>query len=758
MRPLTILFCFWASAYCFSIGKEQLGPDEVPLKGNERRKTGPKKSMQSIPGGFPPRITAINKRSGLDQVLVKGDITMTPAHTRSYIRVAVEEDRSKRQAFQHREHFPKTLWSRGVFYTFHKRLSKNAQEDVDAAVSFWQANTCINFTKTNDPDNAPVKPVLLFYPGSRCASVVGRNFTLKIQKITLGLKCQGFKAAAHEIAHALGFTHEQKRWDRDEYITVDMNKVKPKKTNNFEKVSKDENNNYGKPYDYGGIMHYSDAYGLRAFAIIKGDTVMVAKNPDYQMTIGGATKPVYGDVYEMNNLYSCYGTVCRNEGQPHPKNCSVCQCPSGFGGNDCSEREAPSHALTCGKTVRAGTSWQALEVTGDVGLGNTFRIVIDNPHHCTWHIAAPERKVIQFNVIFVGVENQKDDILCEKYCKFGGLRVKGQEKTWIPEGMKLCCSDQLNKIRTTASNLLIVQAYNSFRYTDFKLRYRMVDTGETKIPQATTLKNRCVGPGGCKNPPPLPSSTPPTTSASSMVTPTAVLYECNNQDGHFEEGACLNHFIICSNNFPYRMKCPDKLRFSEKLGQCTWEKTCLKSVRLSHTSVSPLPRKYIPELQKSMRAIPGYLPPNIPEINAAADLHEVRKDDGIVMVPAVTLTNAPVQTTDGPVLPIYVPYVEANSCFAKTEGIYRDGPCNSLYYACIQYGSEMTKFDFKCNENEVYDIDTHNDGPCNRLYYACIQNGSEMTKFDFKCKENEVYDIDTHKCLERASLRLCVHH
>uniref|UniRef100_A0A1I7YKT8 Chitin-binding type-2 domain-containing protein n=1 Tax=Steinernema glaseri TaxID=37863 RepID=A0A1I7YKT8_9BILA len=85
---------------------------------------------------------------------------------------------------------------------------------------------------------------------------------------------------------------------------------------------------------------------------------------------------------------------------------------------------------------------------------------------------------------------------------------------------------------------------------------------------------------GCSNhPPPPPPRTPPTTSAPSTVTahPQTFLYfECNNRDGLFEEGACLNKFFNCSNNIPYRAKCLGNLRFSEKLGHCTWDTTCFK--------------------------------------------------------------------------------------------------------------------------------------------------------------------------------------
>uniref|UniRef100_A0A1I7Y0J4 ZnMc domain-containing protein n=1 Tax=Steinernema glaseri TaxID=37863 RepID=A0A1I7Y0J4_9BILA len=154
------------------------------------------------------------------------------------------------------------------------------------------------FTKTDDPDNAPVKPVLHFYPWDTCASYIGRIFTLEKQDVRIGAGCERFETATHEIAHALGFIHEHNRWDRDEI-----------------------------------------------FAENDRDIVMISKNLDYQMSIGCAIGPAYGDVYAMNyDRCKNSGTVCHNEGMPHPKNCRV--CPNNFGGSDCSQRQVPSHGLT----------------------------------------------------------------------------------------------------------------------------------------------------------------------------------------------------------------------------------------------------------------------------------------------------------------------------------------------------------------------------------------------------------------------------
>uniref|UniRef100_A0A1I7ZL80 Metalloendopeptidase n=1 Tax=Steinernema glaseri TaxID=37863 RepID=A0A1I7ZL80_9BILA len=504
-----------------------------------------KKSMSPIPGGLPPSIPEIN--SGLDELLFEGDIIMTPEQAESYFRVPEEGRRSKRQAFQDKENFPKTLWSQGVFYTFNATLNKKGQDAVDAAVAFWQANTCINFTKTDDPDKAPVKPVLHFYPGDIhvCASFIGRMFALNVQGVSIGAGCERFETTTHEIAHALGFIHEHNRWDRDEYVLVYTDKVNANNSYDYKKVDKNENENYDKGYDFGSIMHYRES----SFAAKKGDIVMVARNPDYKKSIGGAMTPVYGDVYRMNMLYSCYdrcrysGTLCKNEGMPHPKDCKVCQCPSGFGGDDCSQRQAPSHGLTCGETLVAGAEWKTLESSNVVGSGNGHADQGNrsDPHHCTWHVTAPEGKVIEHYVSFVGMRNQKDDILCHDVCKYGGLKIKGHEKSRIPEGMKLCCLDQLKKVRTTVSNVLIIEAYNSWYYTDFTIQYKMLDAYD------------------------IASALPGTTTQ----------FNCKNEiDGVYPDGTCLPYFVYCSNEVAILHSCPANLVYAGN--QCVWPDECKK--------------------------------------------------------------------------------------------------------------------------------------------------------------------------------------
>ena len=59
----------------------------------------------------------------------------------------------------------------------------------------------------------------------RCHSSIGRDGGE--QTITLGQDCYYKGVIMHEMTHAVGFFHEQNRWDRDSYVTIHWNNVEP---------------------------------------------------------------------------------------------------------------------------------------------------------------------------------------------------------------------------------------------------------------------------------------------------------------------------------------------------------------------------------------------------------------------------------------------------------------------------------------------------------------------------------------------------
>ena len=67
---------------------------------------------------------------------------------------------------------------------------------------------------------------------------------------------QGPWMPAHELGHVLGFFHEHQRWDRDQYVTVHYQHIKPGREFDYDWVPKTRWIASGTPYDYRSIMHY----------------------------------------------------------------------------------------------------------------------------------------------------------------------------------------------------------------------------------------------------------------------------------------------------------------------------------------------------------------------------------------------------------------------------------------------------------------------------------------------------------------------
>lgn len=66
---------------------------------------------------------------------------------------------------------------------------------------------------------------LAYFPFHRCWSSVGRQPTLK-QVVSIGPNCDTMATVEHELLHALGFWHEQSRYDRDDYVTINWGNIK----------------------------------------------------------------------------------------------------------------------------------------------------------------------------------------------------------------------------------------------------------------------------------------------------------------------------------------------------------------------------------------------------------------------------------------------------------------------------------------------------------------------------------------------------
>ena len=74
---------------------------------------------------------------------------------------------------------------------------------------------------------------------------------------------QGPWMPAHELGHALGFHHEHQRWDRDKYVTIHYEHIKPGREFDYDWVPKTNWIVTTPSYDYWSIMHYRTCWASK---------------------------------------------------------------------------------------------------------------------------------------------------------------------------------------------------------------------------------------------------------------------------------------------------------------------------------------------------------------------------------------------------------------------------------------------------------------------------------------------------------------
>lgn len=190
----------------------------------------------------------------------------------------------------------KNTWPNGVVpYAFDKNVDSSSRRKIQNALALLMRSVnargrCLTIRPRTSSDRNSI-----WITKTRgCSSSVGRTGR-SYQRLTLGNGCYSTGTIQHEFLHALGFWHEQSRSDRDSFVTILWDNIKPENKFNF-KVLRTENQGFG--YDYGSVMHY----GRTAFTKNGKPTILVKKSG----AVIGQRRGVSGqDVLEIRKLYRC---------------------------------------------------------------------------------------------------------------------------------------------------------------------------------------------------------------------------------------------------------------------------------------------------------------------------------------------------------------------------------------------------------------------------------------------------------------------
>ena len=163
---------------------------------------------------------------------------------------------------------------------------------VHEAIAHWHEKTTVRFV----PRAGETDFLFIKRDQRGCASMVGRQGGM--QELILGDFCTRGNLI-HELGHTVGLWHEQCRIDRDDFIAIDRDNVKPNALHNFEQRIV-ETVDLGD-YDYGSIMHYPPS----AFAVSPGVITIAPRKPvPPGVVIGQRESLSAGDVASVEKLYA----------------------------------------------------------------------------------------------------------------------------------------------------------------------------------------------------------------------------------------------------------------------------------------------------------------------------------------------------------------------------------------------------------------------------------------------------------------------
>lgn len=192
-------------------------------------------------------------------------------------------------------------WPKGrVPYEISPSFDAKSRSLILQAMEQYHKHTCIRFTPRTKTD---YDYVYFTNTNTGCWSSVGRIGGRQ----ELNLQSPGCTSmigtSIHEMMHAVGFMHEQNRYERDSWIVVNRQNIRPGYESNFDKIGSDKINGQGVQYDYDSVMHYN----LQAFSVNGQPTMRPLKRTTAE--IGQRKRFSSFDIEKINRMYKCNGSV-----------------------------------------------------------------------------------------------------------------------------------------------------------------------------------------------------------------------------------------------------------------------------------------------------------------------------------------------------------------------------------------------------------------------------------------------------------------
>ncbi|EYC21899.1 hypothetical protein Y032_0018g3593 [Ancylostoma ceylanicum] len=193
-------------------------------------------------------------------------------------------------------------WPNGeIPYTLSSQYGSYSRSVIAKAMQEYHDKTCVRFVPRDVKRHVDY---IFIHPDDGCYSLVGK--TGGRQPLSLDSGCIQVGTIVHELMHAVGFFHEQSRYDRDDYIEIVWRNVQNGADDQFEKYNLNVIDHLNEPYDYSSIMHY----GPYAFSGSGKKTIVPRKGGAERM--GQRIAFSEGDLRKINKLYQCSSNLNGN--------------------------------------------------------------------------------------------------------------------------------------------------------------------------------------------------------------------------------------------------------------------------------------------------------------------------------------------------------------------------------------------------------------------------------------------------------------
>ncbi|XP_029672193.1 tolloid-like protein 2 [Formica exsecta] len=316
------------------------------------------------------------------------------------------------------------VWDHGVIpYEIDGNFSGAHKALFKQAMRHWENFTCVKFVERVSREHPNY--ILFTERPCGCCSFVGKRGNGP-QAISIGKNCDKFGIVVHELGHVVGFWHEHTRPDRDRHVQIIRDNIMSGQEYNFNKLTEEEVNSLGLPYDYDSIMHYAKntfSKGTYLDTILPMET-HGKKRPE----IGQRIRLSEGDIAQTNLLYKCY---------------------------------------KCGRTFQ--------ENSGVFGSPNNSPST--DGDRCEWRITATHGERIVLNITFL-------DILKSNFCRSDYLEIR--DGYWYKSRVlgRYCGSGKMHEPIVSSGSRMLVTYVTSSKlsgHRGFTASYEAVCGGDVEL-------------------------------------------------------------------------------------------------------------------------------------------------------------------------------------------------------------------------------------------------------------------------------------